>query len=394
MKRVKNWLLFVSLCMVSLLNWQAAQADDLERYNIVVPEDNQYIPAEGAPSLDMVICLDISGSMAPYAAQAQLLVRQIVEESKKIQPTPRIRVGATRYGVADGRYQAVDLTYNTNQVLDLLGKGTGRGDFEPVGAIAQAAANMMSWSTDPDTIKVIYVVGNETAHQGSPDFRVTIPQIVQKNIQVNAVLCQPKSDEDIREGTIGAVEASWRQVAKLGHGYFFQFQYDAQKNLFRQVPSRKKDDDGLSANAKAWQEDAKWEDWFTAQSNPLFARLLDTVVIYPFSPGLRLAKSMDDMNTRLGGSSETGGLFMHRITSKPGQYIDLVEAMRRPDFNLTALEEESLVPAMQGMTLVQARDYLLGLGVQRDQLLKQIGQLRVLSLKNKQIATQSILENK
>lgn len=80
-------------------------------------------PAAGeVQSIDLVICLDVSGSMNGLIDSAKLRLWDVVNELARIKPTPNLRVGlysygATKYDPATGWVRKdVDLTEDLDEV--------------------------------------------------------------------------------------------------------------------------------------------------------------------------------------------------------------------------------------------------------------------------------------
>ena len=72
------------------------------------PEEKPAPPAEvmGKP-IDLVICLDVSGSMNGLIDSAKIRLWDVVNELARMKPTPNLRVGLYTYGAT--RYPAEPL---------------------------------------------------------------------------------------------------------------------------------------------------------------------------------------------------------------------------------------------------------------------------------------------
>src|SRR5262245_25263425 len=55
-------------------------------------------PADQGQHVDIVICLDVSGSMEGLVNQAKIKLWDIVNEFSRVKPTPQLRVGLYSYG--------------------------------------------------------------------------------------------------------------------------------------------------------------------------------------------------------------------------------------------------------------------------------------------------------
>ncbi|HEY8665322.1 MAG TPA: hypothetical protein VIL86_01595 [Tepidisphaeraceae bacterium] len=74
----------------------------------------------------------------------------------------------------------------------------------------------MKWSDGGRILKIIYVVGNETARQGPKefDYTITAADAIKQGIQVNAIYC---GDTDYQTAT-----PTWKEMAKLADGQYME----------------------------------------------------------------------------------------------------------------------------------------------------------------------------
>src|SRR5205814_555722 len=126
--------------------------------------------AADTPVVDVVFCIDCSGSMGPVIDTAKQKVWAIVNEVAKIKPTPILRIGMYGYGNGNGPFRKFELSDDLDTVYSNLMtfKDEHWGD-EYVGLVIQQATNEMKWTEGNKAIKMIYLVGNETAKQGPVD---------------------------------------------------------------------------------------------------------------------------------------------------------------------------------------------------------------------------------
>ena len=99
------------------------------------------------------------------------------------------------------------------KLMDFAADGGGDGP-EAVNEALEAAVQRMSWSQDPSTYKVVFLVGDAPPHMDYQD-DVKYPQIVAaaaaKGIVVNTIQCGSMSD----------TVAPWQHIASLGSGRYF-----------------------------------------------------------------------------------------------------------------------------------------------------------------------------
>ena len=175
--------------------------------------------------IDVVIALDVSGSMDGLIESAKQRLWDIVNELGRAQPQPELRLAILSYGKpeygAQSGFVRIDLPFTSD--LDAVSKTlfefTTDGGDEYVARVVQTAVNDLSWSSQPDAMRVIFVAGNEGAHQ---DPQLSILQATaaaaRNGITVNTIFCGSESDGDA---------PGWRQVATSTNGIFASINQDA-----------------------------------------------------------------------------------------------------------------------------------------------------------------------
>jgi hypothetical protein len=173
-------------------------------------------PAE-KPHIDIVFCIDCSGSMGPVIETAKQKVWAIVNQVAKAKPSPELRIGLIGYGNAMGPFRTFALTSDLDEVYkNLLPFDDRLGGDEFVGLAIHKATTEMKWAEGKQVMKVIYVVGNETAHQGPAefDYTKTARAAIAKGIMVNAIYC---GDYDY-----ATAHSTWQEFAKLADGSYME----------------------------------------------------------------------------------------------------------------------------------------------------------------------------
>jgi hypothetical protein len=136
------------------------------------------------------------------------------------QSAPDISIGLVAYRDRGDDYvtQVVDLSSDLDSVyatlMDFEAAGGGDGP-ESVNAALYDSVHGISWSQDPDTYKVVFLVGDAPPHMDYAD-EVTYPTTLRtarnKGIIVNSIQC----------GNHSGATAPWQQIAQLAGGRFFQ----------------------------------------------------------------------------------------------------------------------------------------------------------------------------
>jgi hypothetical protein len=175
-------------------------------------------PAEPSRQIDVVIALDVSGSMSGLIASAKQRLWDIVNQLGRAQPQPELRIAVMSFGNPeygqDKGYVRIDLPFTSD--LDavnrtLFGFTTNGGD-EYVARAVSTAATELAWSTGQDALRILFVAGNEAATQ---DPQVSVQQAAQlvnaQGIVVNTIFCGAENDSD---------SAGWRDVAAMTNGLY------------------------------------------------------------------------------------------------------------------------------------------------------------------------------
>jgi hypothetical protein len=173
-----------------------------------------------APIVDVVLCLDVSGSMNHLTDSARAKLWDIVNDLGTVKPTPRLRVGLYSYGHTNYDRnkgwvrKEVDLTDDLDTVYRKLHGLTINGGTEYVARVCRDALVEQKWSEDKKALKLIFVCGNEPVDQ---DKEVTLESVaklaLEKDVIINTIYCTwPRA-------VAGEVEG-WQKFAKMAEGRF------------------------------------------------------------------------------------------------------------------------------------------------------------------------------
>lgn len=299
--------------------------------------------------IDVVFCIDRSGSMEGVIETAKQKIWSIVTEIAKSKPTPVLRIGLVGYGDYDKRFFTLPLTDDLDKVYaDLVTYKVERGwGIEWVGWAVKKATDEMDWSKEKGALKIIFVVGNETALQGPPElhYTKTVPETIKKDITVNAIYAGRGTAEELR---------TWQEMAKLADGVYTQIDLSGGA-ITIETPMDKK---LLELNTK----------------------LNGTYV--PF--GKRGAAGSANQSAQDGNSLGNGGsanLAQRALAKSWNGYNcaswDLVDATKGKDFKLDDVKKEDLPKELQELSLEEKKAYLAKKSQERDDLQKEINGLGV-----------------
>jgi hypothetical protein len=303
--------------------------------------------AEAGKPIDIVICLDVSGSMDGLFNSAKAKLWDIVNDLAKVKPTPTLRVALYSYGHTD--YDAkkgwvrkdVDLTSDLDEVYRKLNTLTINGGEEYVARVCGDAIRDQKWATEKDALKLIFVCGNEPASQ---DPVVKLKDVAEKAIAagiiINPIYAGNPSDADARD---------WKEFAQMAKGQFSAIDQDKGT---------------VAINTPHDKELAD-----------LGGQLNKTYVYYGKEGKDKQANQLaQDANAEKAGAGSAPA----RAVSKAGGLYrndgwDLVDRMKNdPKFDVKKLKAEELCDELKKLTPEQREKYVKDMAAKRETLQKQI----------------------
>lgn len=312
--------------------------------------------AVGKP-IDLVICLDVSGSMNGLIDSAKIQLWNVVNELARIKPTPNLRVGLYAYGAS--RYDAkagwvhkeVDLTEDLDEVYKALNAlKTGGGD-ELVARATKTALDEQKWSADKDALKVIFVCGNEPVNQ---DKQVTLEDVAAQakkaGVVVNTIYCKWNHDNEIEGWAAFAKDCGGRHVNidqnKAAAQVVVKTEFDDQilklgDELNKTYVAYGKDGKAKADNQKEQDQNAKGA---------------------PTAPGAAPVAALERTATKAGA--------LYRNST-----WDLVDKMKEKDFDLSKIKEEDLCDELKKLKPDERLPYLKKKADERESIQKKITDL-------------------
>jgi hypothetical protein len=304
-------------------------------------------PAQAKKNIDIAICLDVSNSMDGLIGSAKAKLWDIVNELARIKPTPNLRVALFSYGndgydpKAGWVKKDLDLTTDLDILNQKLFALSTRGGTEYVTRVCRDAVDQLDWSRDPNTLKVIFVCGNEPAGQ---DPVVKLAHAADKarkaGIVINPIFCGNPNHPDARD---------WKEFTALTGGRFASIDQDK------------------GTVAIATPMDKKLAE--------LSAKLATTYVCYGKKGGDKARNQLaQDQNAAVAGT----GVAAERALSKAnGIYRcedwDLVDRLKSdPKFDIRKVPADELPEAMRKLTPDQRVAHVQKLTSERAALQKTI----------------------
>jgi hypothetical protein len=196
-----------------------AGGKDLPYESAAPAEANEHV-------IELAICLDTSGSMDGLINSARQKLWTIVNDLAKAEPTPTLRVALLSYG-NDGNdpengWVKVEtpFTEDLDTVSQMLFGLTTNGGTELVGRVVQTSLQELDWHPSAGTLRMIFVAGNESAHQDEQvAVRAICKEAAARGIDVSSIYCVYGDDDS-------EVQPGWREVASAGNGEFAMIDQD------------------------------------------------------------------------------------------------------------------------------------------------------------------------
>ncbi|HUG13289.1 MAG TPA: vWA domain-containing protein [Opitutaceae bacterium] len=296
------------------------------------------------PRMEVVFVLDTTGSMGGMIAGAKQKVWAIANKLKSARPTPEISFGLVGYRDRGDAYVTkvyglttdLDAVYNNLHAFEAQGGGD---EPESVNEALHKAVRDMQWSTDPEVLRVVFLVGDARPHMDYQDdvkFPDTCALANKKGILINTIQC----------GRLTGTEKVWREIASKTNGTYAAILQD-----------------GGSINI---------ETPYDQEISELSIRLDSTIILYGSRAEQASAAGNKDLMGRL-SSEAMADRSSYLAKSEPGAVVagggDLVVAIINGRENVDSLDEDKLDPRLQAMP-VGERNELIAQKVKERQVIQ------------------------
>src|SRR3954463_14005835 len=177
-------------------------------------------PALKKPQVEVVFCLDTTGSMGGLIEGAKQKIWAISNQIANGKPTPLLKVGLVAYRDKGDAYvtKVFDLSDDLDAVHATLKgfRAEGGGDApESVNQALADAVDKIKWGTDKSTLRLIFLVGDAPPHMDYPDdvkYPETCKLAVRNDIIINTVQC----------GNHPETKKYWVDICRLAEGSYVQ----------------------------------------------------------------------------------------------------------------------------------------------------------------------------
>jgi hypothetical protein len=311
-------------------------------------------PATKSQPVDVMLCLDTSGSMDGLIDSAKRRLWTVVNDLAKVEPTPSLRVALYSYG--NNTYDAargwvrreVDLTTDLDEVYKRINalKTAAPGSEEYPARVSKYALNELKWADDKDALRILFVCGNEPAGQ---DKEVSLDSVAQlaksKGVIVNTIYCGASTHADA---------AGWSAFATLCGGKYANIdQEKARAEVAIKTP-------------------------FDEEIEKLGVKINETYVWY----GAKGAAGRENQLAQDGNAKRAaGGVAADRSATKAtalyrNAECDLIDRMQTDKtFDLKKIKDEELPDELRKLRPDEREPYLKKKAADREEIQKKIARL-------------------
>jgi Mg-chelatase subunit ChlD len=303
-------------------------------------------PSKPKPKIEVVFCLDTTGSMGGLIEGAKQKIWSISNQIAGGKPTPDLKIGLVAYRDRKDAYitKVIDLTDDLDAIHGQLRgfQAQGGGDTpESVNQALDEAVNKVKWSTDKKTLRIIFLVGDAPPHMDYADdvkYPDTCKKACEKGIIINTIQC----------GGDAECQKHWKEICKRAEGSYAQI---AQTG-------------GVVAVATPYDKEL-------AEINTELAK---TTVVYGRTEMRREGAAKLAEAKALPAPAAADRAAFAGKSDKAAAY-DLLDAVKSGKVDLEKIKKDELPEAMRKMDLKQQKEYLDKLGKRRAELNKKAVEL-------------------
>jgi hypothetical protein len=188
--------------------------------------------SDGEDAIRVALLLDTSGSMSGLIEQAKSQLWNILNELNAYEvkgETPKILISLYEYGHDsygsrnDFMQQILPFTTDMDLVSDKLFKFHTAGSKEYCGQVVYNSITDLNWGSNPNDLRLIYLAGNETIHQGRTSIAYACSEARERDISVSTIFCGDK---------YSGIELGWKQGADLCDGEFMYIDHNHETTYY------------------------------------------------------------------------------------------------------------------------------------------------------------------
>lgn len=301
--------------------------------------------------IKVALLLDTSNSMDGLIDQAKAQLWEIVNElsyAKCGTDRPNLQIALYEYGNdnlnAEEGYirQVLAFTSDLDDISKQLFSLTTNGGNEFCGQVIQTSLKQLTWGTNPDDLKLIFIAGNEPFSQGKINYQDATSLANTKGVTVNTIFCG-----DYNQG----ISSYWKDGADKGKGNYMAINH----NHVTTYVSSPYDDKILQLNKK----------------------LNQTYVAYGSYGKEKMAIQAEQDSNAQGYSAANA---VSRTVSKSSHLYkndswDLVDAEEQKSFNYDNLKDTDLPQELKGKSKSEIKAYIAKKRDERQAIQDEIQQL-------------------
>lgn len=203
---------------------------DTESETILTPAEESC----NSNSIQVALLLDTSGSMSGLISQAKSQLWNILNELARTEKNGddiNLEIALYEYGnpskskFANQVNRLTEFTTDMDLISEKLFALNTSGGDEYCGTVIQESLNDLNWNND-NSLKVIYIAGNEPFTQGMISFETACKNAVKKGVAINTIYCG--------KYTTG-IKDQWKAGAHAGGGDYLNIDHN-QETVYIDTP--------------------------------------------------------------------------------------------------------------------------------------------------------------
>lgn len=341
-KASARMIFFTSLTVTSLLF--ANNESKTEQPEIVVEKSED-------TKIQVALLLDTSSSMDGLIDQAKARLWNIVNTLSTLKhegKTPGLEIALYEYG-NDGLSekegyirQVTKFTTDLDLLSEKLFALRTNGGQEYCGEVIKKSINQLEWDSKKNSMKLIYIAGNENFDQGNVNYVETISTAVSRQIFVNTIYCGDRQS---------GISEYWQAGATKGQGKYFNID---QNRTIRYV-----------------------ETPYDADIERLNKKLNDTYYGYG---SLGVSKKANQLVQDSNANSMNKAIYAERAVSKSkaaykNESWDVVDAYKKDASFVDKVKKEELPSEFKDLTKEELKSKLKETDKQREEIQKEIDEV-------------------
>lgn len=299
------------------------------------------------PQVEVVFCLDTTGSMGGLIEAAKAKIWAICNQIAGGKPTPALKVGLVAYRDKSDAYvtRVTDLTDDLDAVYAELKKFSAGGGGDLPEAVNQAlddSVNKIKWSTDKKTLRIIFLVGDAPPHMDYADdvkYPETCKKACEKGIIINTIQCGKNAD----------CTTHWKEICLKAEGAYTAIAQDGGVQLAIATP-------------------------FDKRLGEINADLATNTLVYGHREKQNAdARKLEDARALPAPAAAERAGFAGKAAAAPS--FDLIEALKRKEVALDKLPKDQLPKQLQGKSAEEQKVILKQVEEKRAALAKEAREL-------------------